>query len=438
MIYNFLIAENIPSLNKGEMTILDGMLASFNLLHDVNVSMLSPHCDIDRLRYSHKIKIIDTNHAWHFGQKMIGKRHTRLFISILIMLQHLFFLMLYKISRRLTFKIFTSSIWKEYSIADVVIEGHNGTFGIGGNDGIPYFYLLYLPIFIRALGKPIVFYGGSIKRYSPSSFFGKLFNKLLHFALNNIDLITLRESVSFQNLTFLGVNNTNVRVTADPAFLLHSAPGWRVDEIMKRENVNTDKKIVGVTVSYKRACQAFPKLGPANSYVKHNDLMAKIIDDIIQKYNANVVFIPHCIGYGKLLDDRLVAYDVYQKCHNKSHIKLINNEYDAAELKGIIGRFDFFIGERLHSVINALSMGIPSLVILSSKDQRLDILRMIQLDYMIFFIERFNNELLFNTFSNLFFNRNEIKNDIFIKIEKVKERAMINGKLLKILIDNQK
>ena len=52
------IAENVPSLNKGEMTIMEGMLESFRIVGDVGVTMLSDHPEIDTPRYGTRIKII--------------------------------------------------------------------------------------------------------------------------------------------------------------------------------------------------------------------------------------------------------------------------------------------------------------------------------------------------------------------------------------------
>lgn len=43
----------------------------------------------------------------------------------------------------------------------------------------------------------------------------------------------------------------------------------------------------------------------------------------------------------------------------QSRVRIVSGDYDAHELKGIIGQCGFFIGSRMHSCIAALSQGIP-------------------------------------------------------------------------------
>ena len=67
MTYKIFIAENVPSLNKGEMTILEGMLESFKTLGRVQVTMLSDLPQIDQSRYGTKIKIIEVEFRIEVG-----------------------------------------------------------------------------------------------------------------------------------------------------------------------------------------------------------------------------------------------------------------------------------------------------------------------------------------------------------------------------------
>ena len=76
------IAENVPSLNKGEMSILEGMLESFKILGKVEVTMLSDMPQIDQPRYGIKVKIIDVKKALHLPDGLITRhRIFKIFIS---------------------------------------------------------------------------------------------------------------------------------------------------------------------------------------------------------------------------------------------------------------------------------------------------------------------------------------------------------------------
>ncbi len=438
--YKIFIAENIPSLNKGEMTILEGMLESFTSLGKVAVTMLSSVPDIDQPRYGTKVTVIDARKSLHlFGSPKRYNKVCRILASASVTLQHLLFLGLYELLRAKTPKVMKSEIWKEYVDSDVIFVGHDGTFGIGGSQiGIvPSFSFLYIPLLRRVLDKPLVVYGGSIGEFTRP--FGFL-RSVLRLALSKLDLVTLREPISYQRVKSIGLQNRRICVTGDPAFLLRPATPERIKEILTKEGIRKGSNhLIGVTVTREKASLAFPQLkNPDRSYVKHVQVFAEAIDNLLAKLDAVVIFVPHCIGLGDKLDDRIVAKDIFQRCQNKERVKVITNEYDAAELKGLMGQFDLFVGERLHSVINAMSMGVPSIVISNSSDQRLDIIRMLGQDNAICFVENLDAGALLLKIDDIWSKKERIREELKSQTEIMMERAMLNGKLLKELLDSRK
>lgn len=434
------IAENVPSLNKGEMTILEGMLESFKILGKVEVTMLSDLPDIDQLRYGTKVKIIDAKKALCLSGELVGHHQVvKIFVSFLFLFQHLLFLLLYKFFGSTALKLMKSEIWREYVESDVIIVGHNGTFGAGwGMLRTPiYFYYFYIPFFVKMVGKPIALYGGSVGRVRRLR---GVLEKGAKFALNKIDLVTLREDVSYRNLRDIGVKNDRVFVIPDLAFLLRPVPSDQAKEIMVREGIEeTNRPLIGMTVTREIASMAFPDLNsPESSYHKHIEMLAEVIDELTSKLDATVIFIPHCIGFAKELDDRIVANDILQMCKNKDKVKVITNEYGAAELKGLIGQFDLFIGERTHSVVNAMSMCVPSMVISWSSDQRLGIIKMLDQDNVICYVENLNAETLLSMISDIWGERNKIKKNLKSQTEIIREQAMLSGKLLKELLESHR
>jgi colanic acid/amylovoran biosynthesis protein len=434
------IAENVPSLNKGEMTILEGMLESFKTLGKVEVTMLSDSPQIDQLRYGTKVKIIDVKKALHLSGELVGHRQIfKIFTSLLFLFQHMLFSILYKISGSRALKLIKSEIWSEYVESDVIIIGHNGTFGPGwGMLRTPvYFYYFYLPFFAKMLDKPIVLYGGSIGRFNRLRW---VLERGAKFALSKIDLITLREDVSYQNLREIGVKNGRVFVIPDLAFLLRPVSSDQAKEIMMHEGIKESyRPLIGMTVTREIASKAFPDLSnPMSSYHKHIEMLARVIDNLTSRLDATVIFIPHCIGFAKELDDRIVATDILQLCKNENRVKVITNEYAAEELKGLIGQFDLFIGERIHSVVNALSMCVPSIAMSYSTDQRLGIIKMVGQENAICYVEGLDANALISKIDEIWSEREKIKSDLKSKIEIIKERAMLNGKLLKELLESRK
>ena len=122
------IAEEIPSFNKGEAAILFGMLETFNTLEGVEVSLLSFHPEIDRPRYGDRVNIIDGIKDLHLKKDFDKSMIVRLFESIVVLLQYISFIILYKIFGVNALKIMKKEIWKEYCESDLIIIGHDSVF----------------------------------------------------------------------------------------------------------------------------------------------------------------------------------------------------------------------------------------------------------------------------------------------------------------------
>jgi polysaccharide pyruvyl transferase WcaK-like protein len=54
----------------------------------------------------------------------------------------------------------------------------------------------------------------------------------------------------------------------------------------------------------------------------------------------------------------------------RARAHLVTGEYDQHEIKGIIGKCNFFVGSRMHACIAALSQGIPTVGVAYSKKFR--------------------------------------------------------------------
>lgn len=429
--YRILIAENIPSLNKGEETILDGMLESFRLLGEVKVSMVSDSPEIDIPRYGHKIEVINLREL--FPLKInLDRRFNRIFTSFLVILQHLFFLILYKLLNKKALLFTKAKIWQTYLNSDVIIVGHDGVFGLDFYGPI-CFYIPFISLFTKMLNKPCVFYGGSI------SLRASFIKKILRFFLDKMDLITLREDISYENLKEYKLRNKKVFVTADPAILLKPSTSKRVEEIMNIEGISKlDKPLIGFTVTKKVACHSSLRFSDINKqYHNHIQTIAQTVDNIIEKFDATVIFVPHCIGPGNDLDDRIIYKDIFQICRRKENIKIIINEYSAAELKGLIGRFDLFIGERIHSVVNAMTMHVPSIVLSLSNDKRLGIINMFNQENIVCHVEMLTTENLISKIEYVWQNKLKIENDLKTRVKEISERSLYNAKLLKKVLNNK-
>ena len=138
-----LIAEWIPSLNKGELAILLGMLETFNTLGEHEVTAFSFMPAIDSERYPPSVKVCDVSKSLHLGSTIFDGSRTSflraLFLSITL---HVLFMILWILFRNRAIRIMRGNLWKHYVEADVILICHDGVSCALG------FVLPFYPVYI--------------------------------------------------------------------------------------------------------------------------------------------------------------------------------------------------------------------------------------------------------------------------------------------------
>lgn len=424
------IAEEIPSLNKGEAGILLGALKSFETLGDVKVSLLSSRSEIDRIRYPTKVKIINGRQYLHLLNTSLGMSVSARALRIgFCALQHSLFAVLYRIFGLYATKMMKGEIWKQYINSDLIIIGHGNT--------ILSISHLYIILFAELLKKSIVIFAGGTKH---AGIRNKLLLILNHIVLNKVDLILLREKTSYSHLQKMGIDKPPMYVTADLAFLLQPAPPERVLEIILREEFSKKKPMIGIVVRRIMFHYAFPDLkNLKQKYDKCIKVIAQVVNYLTDALNVTVIFLPHSFDPREGLDDRIMAKDIYQIAKNKHNIKIITNEYMPEELKGLIGQFDLLISARTHPIIAASTMYIPFIAMSCPPHQRAYgiIGEMLGQQKWVYNVRNLSSETLILKISEAWSMKDEIRKDLMSKIETVKERALHNGELIRDLLQGK-
>lgn len=314
--------------------------------------------------------------------------------------------------------IINSDILKEYHKCDVIINAGGDTlsnyYSIKSN--IFYFYHIILGKLFR---KPVVIYAQSIGPFSLLKPIGKKI-------LNNVDLITVRGETSYLYLKSIGVNNPNIFITADAAFLLPSCP---VDElkIITKEYSFDKPPFIGFSIS-----RLISK--HYSSYDEFVELIASILDNLILKYQCTIILIPHVTGPSPELDDRLIHTQIFEKVKNKDKVKNILKDYNPQEIKGIIAFCDLFIGARMHACIAALSMGVPT-INLAYHHKSEDVFAPFSDEFPIMKIQDISLAELLNQIDNLWINKNKIKERINKIIPFLNQKSLENAILIKEIIN---
>jgi len=318
---------------------------------------------------------------------------------------------------------------KEYASADlIVVRGSDTLTDRYGMFGLDSLLMRCFGILIGVLmKKPTVICGHSIGPFNT-----RFSRFLARFVFDRVSLITVRENISKENLKKLNVENPNIFETADLAFLVEPAPPNRAKEILTEEKVPLDKPLVGISVS--RLIADYIQMKPRKrAYATYIEFMAEITDFIVETFNVTVVFIPHVVGPGKKYDDRLVSKDVYRLVKTKDRAKEITGDYSPEELRSLIGNFEIFVGARMHAVISALSMHVPSLVF-AYLPKAQGIMKTVGQEEYVYNIERLNYEEVTEKISKLWENRENIRKQLRERMKNVREKSFLNAKLAFYLV----
>lgn len=423
------ISDYIPSLNKGEGAILYGMIATFKeYINCYQIYLWSNNLSLDVPRFEPLVKIIDASGLSVSGENKIAMILSSIFIS----LRYVLFLMLYKAFGRHSLIIMRHDVWKVLLDSDIVIVGHDDTLG---NSRLSFSCALNI-IACYFLRKKMAVYAVS---------FGVYKNKFLRFLskmlFKRVNLITFREELSYNNFHNLIGSHVNMHVTTDPAFLLEAVSSKRAEEMLLEESIDKGLGcLVGITVAYGSPVyrKAFGSLADTSEkYSRHIQIMSEAVSYLIDKFNAFVIFMPHVIGPQEEKDDRIISQDIFLSLKRQDRARVLVKDYSPSEIKGIIGKFDFFIGERLHSVFNAISMGIPAISISFPSDYRAYgiIGKALGEERLLYNVEFLTKSSLLERIDEIWRKKDEIRRDLMLKIPRLKERAFLDGRLIRELLN---
>lgn len=344
-----------------------------------------------------------------------------------------------------------------FAEADVIVDVSMDLYGddFGSISVVEHSKDILIGVLMR---KPVVIWAQSV-----GPFRSRWTSWLARLALERVALITVREETSLSHLRQLGVKRPPIYVTADPAFLLEPASTERLNQILSCEGIDTSVgPLIGVTMSWTSLLAEsrssryleFAKSGyrlsrlllPERLFdvLEHRvsrlrrlnkssylniETMSQVVDYLVEKLGATVLLIPH--DTDPVLDDRLLAQRIGEKVQDTSKVKVITGMYSAAELKAIIGRCDLFVGGKMHANIAALSTGVPTLAVQYHHKFK-GIMQMLgQEEYVCTSVSE-----LMGRIDVAWVNRDAIRNELKERSQSVREKAMMNGSLVRDVIQS--
>ncbi len=166
-------------------------------------------------------------------------------------------------------------------------------------------------------------------------------HKIITKVLNQVDLITLREPSSLDELKQFCVTSPRIEITADPAFNLVSASDAEACELLEKIGINRTQKFCVVSIRTWKYC--------GDELV---DNVAYVCDYIKKTHNIDVLLLPMQVN-----KDMEISQKIANKMSEKAFV--LEEEISPAQMLGIIGKAEFVMGMRLHTLIYAAKMSTP-------------------------------------------------------------------------------
>ncbi len=293
-------------------------------------------------------------------------------------------------------------IWREMCHAHLLISG-GGSLLQDGTSKRSSLYYAYIMHFAKRLGLKVMLYANGLGPLN-----AKISREHAARALSDADYVSLRENASLKLARELGVTQ-EIRVSADPAFLLETSPDVWLEHIKVREGISGKYFIMSV------------KDGNTFNGAKTGcDTLKVIADDIralSHKYSLTPILIPMYPNQDTAISKRL--------CEAAGCGKVIDG-LTAPELCALMKESEFVIGTRLHMLIFAAAMAVPMLGI--SYDPKINafleyvgqIERMLDIRYL-------NDGELFSAADELYIDAPTIREQLSATALELRKKAMEDG-----------
>lgn len=261
------------------------------------------------------------------------------------------------------------------------------------------------------LGRPVALYAQSIGPFAVcwQAWF-------VRRALSALRLVEVREESS-RRLVDSWALPTAMRQAADAAFLLEAqVPAERIFLS------GSDRELtVGMTVR-----RWFRDHERQRAYER---TVAIFVDWLVEQRGATVVFLPQVTFTEGRDDDRTIARRVAADTACRAHVRLVEVELAAGELKWLCGRMDVLVGTRMHSNIFALSARVPTVAI-AYQPKTAGIMAELGLDEWVVPIEALDVGELQRKFDAVVGRQAEIRDHLAAVMPRVTASALDGGRFI--------
>jgi polysaccharide pyruvyl transferase WcaK-like protein len=289
---------------------------------------------------------------------------------------------------------------------------------------LPPYVSLRKTIFLKRPGVPLMLFTSSL-----GPFRGAAQTLLAKAALRLFDILTVRDTVTYDYFRQLGIDR--VTLVPDSAYVLEPVSSQTVKDLLAAEHIpgaNTDYICINVSVLLlnRMSTEGRDYLGT----------LRRLIDHVRALTGKGVILLPHQVYPQSLVralnlspeqlksgggDDRQAVDLLYRTLSDTAGVYRLQQIHSAAEYKGIIEGTEMFIGGRMHTVIGATSVNVPS-AIMQYSHKALGLMRLLGLEDYVWRTDE-PVERLLDVVDSLWAHRAECRSLLAAKMPGIKSQA---------------
>ncbi|MBR1580138.1 MAG: polysaccharide pyruvyl transferase CsaB [Selenomonadaceae bacterium] len=233
--------------------------------------------------------------------------------------------------------------------ADLVISG-GGSLLQNVTSRRSLYYYLGIIFLARLLGRRVMLYAQGIGPIE-----GAMPRRLMHWIVDGVDLITVRDHGSLEELSRLSITRPRIECTADPVLAIRPASLMVGRDILRRSGegkfLDDHSTMIGIAVRR------------WHGWDRCREQLARAADELAHRFHARIIFLPM-----QYPEDVRAAREVADI--STVDVDVLDGEFSTGELLSLVGCMDLLISIRLHALIFAGVMNVPMLGI--SYDPKID------------------------------------------------------------------
>lgn len=271
-----------------------------------------------------------------------------------------------------------------------------------------------VPLLSRIFGKPLMLYGVGVGPLHTED--GRFLTRAVFRAA---DVATVRDQDSHRTLCALGVPESKVPVTADPAFLITPLPTARTAELLSRLASERRSGPVVAVALREWPFSSDPELWSFQ--------IVQALDRFAKEFSATLLFVPFQRKTNGYTADADMAHRFRGRLQSTLQAHVLPDDLAFRELSHVIGSADLVLGMRLHSLVFA-ALNHKPMVALAYDRKVTGFMQALGLEHCTLALDCLSGADLFTCLCQCYLDREAIRGSLSRQASRMQQLARGNRK----------